>query len=117
MLVSCLFIQFFVSESVLVLEYGFFDDNPAQLDPSSGILGNYPPKDLFNVTAVPQPAIGGAVGPVYAAAVVGGGSAINDMLFERGSADDYNNWEKLGNPGWGFSDLLPYFKKASFILS
>ncbi len=35
------------------------------------------------------------------------------MLFDRGSADDYNNWEKLGNPGWGFSSLLPYFKKVS----
>jgi choline dehydrogenase-like flavoprotein len=51
-------------------------------------------------------------GTVYAAAVVGGGSTINGMLFDRGSAEDYDNWEKLGNADWGFSGLLPYFKKV-----
>lgn len=50
---------------------------------------------------------------VYAASVVGGGSTINGMLFDRGSAEDYNNWEKLNNPGWGWAGLLPYFKKVS----
>ena len=99
-------------ETVLVVEYGYFDDNPAQLDPSSS--SNYPPKDLFNVTTVPQRGIGGRLGTVYAAAVVGGGSTVNGMLFDRGSADDYDNWEKLGNPGWGFNSLFPYFKKVGF---
>ena len=63
---------------------------------------------------MPQRAIGGTIGPVYAAAVVGGGSTVNGMLFDRGSADDYDNWEKLGNPGWGFNSLFPYFKKVGF---
>jgi choline dehydrogenase-like flavoprotein len=53
-----------------------------------------------------------AKGTVYAAAVVGGGSTVNGMLFDRGSAEDYDNWEKLGNTGWGFSGLLPYFIKV-----
>jgi choline dehydrogenase-like flavoprotein len=34
------------------------------------------------------------------------------MFFDRGSAADYDSWEKLGNPGWGWKDLLPYFKKV-----
>ena len=34
------------------------------------------------------------------------------MFFDRGSASDYDAWKTLGNPGWGFSDLLPYFKKS-----
>lgn len=35
------------------------------------------------------------------------------MFFNRGAADDYDNWEKLGNPGWGFNGLLPYFIKST----
>jgi choline dehydrogenase-like flavoprotein len=34
------------------------------------------------------------------------------MFFNRGSKDDYDAWEKLGNPGWAWDDLLPYFKKV-----
>lgn len=34
------------------------------------------------------------------------------MLLDRGAPDDYDNWSKLGNNGWGWSGLLPYFKKA-----
>ena len=38
------------------------------------------------------------------------------MFFDRGSAEDYDNWAKLGNPGWDFKSLLPYFQKVSYIL-
>lgn len=34
------------------------------------------------------------------------------MVFNRGSKADYDRWEALGNPGWNFENLLPYFKKA-----
>ncbi|KAH9482008.1 Dehydrogenase xptC [Psilocybe cubensis] len=98
-------------KTVLVVEYGYFDDTPGQLEPSSGSV--YASRNLFNVTTVPQRGIGNREGIVYAASVVGGGSTVNGMLFDRGSADDYNNWEKLGNPGWGWRGLLPYFKKSS----
>lgn len=100
-------------ESVLVVEYGYFDNDPAQLDPSSA--ANYRPINMFNASSVPQPGLGGRVSGVFAASVVGGGSTVNGMMFDRGAADDYDNWEKLGNPGWGFSDLLPYFKKVSLV--
>jgi choline dehydrogenase-like flavoprotein len=36
------------------------------------------------------------------------------MFFDRGSAVDYDAWESLGNDGWAWEDLLPYFKKAGF---
>ncbi|PPQ83997.1 hypothetical protein CVT25_000543 [Psilocybe cyanescens] len=98
-------------ETVLIVEYGYFDDSPAQLEPSSAT--QYLAKNLFNATSIAQPGLGNKQGTVYAASVVGGGSTVNGMLFDRGSADDYNNWEKLGNPGWGFSSLLPYFKKSA----
>ena len=44
--------------------------------------------------------------------VLGGSSSINGLLYIRGQAQDYDDWRDAGNPGWGFDDVLPYFKKA-----
>lgn len=43
--------------------------------------------------------------------VLGGSSSINAMVFIRGQAEDYDNWQALGNPGWGYKDVLPVFKR------
>lgn len=43
--------------------------------------------------------------------VLGGSSSINGLIAIRGQAEDYDGWRALGNPGWGFSDVLPYFIK------
>jgi choline dehydrogenase len=50
--------------------------------------------------------------PLPRAKVVGGSSTINACVWLRGSAADYDGWATLGNPGWGFADLLPYFRQA-----
>ena len=44
--------------------------------------------------------------------VIGGSSSINGMVYMRGNRDDYNHWRQLGNQGWGFDDVLTYFKKS-----
>ena len=43
--------------------------------------------------------------------VIGGSSAINAMIYMRGQAADYDHWRQLGLSGWGWNDVLPYFKK------
>jgi hypothetical protein len=88
------------STTVLVLEYGPFD---AQ-EPSVLVPG------LLNLTSTPHPYLDSRTFQVTTAAAVGGGIVINGMLFHRGAKADYEAWEELGAHGWGWSDLLPYFK-------
>lgn len=44
--------------------------------------------------------------------VVGGSGSINAMVYVRGQPRDFEDWKELGNPGWGWDDVLPYFKKS-----
>lgn len=95
--------------SVIVIEYGPLDNHdPAILVP--GLLDGT--AYSFNITSKPQRGLDNRAFSIPAAAVVGGGTAINGMFFDRGSALDYDAWVQLGNPNWGWNDLLPYFKKV-----
>jgi choline dehydrogenase len=44
--------------------------------------------------------------------VLGGSSSINGLIYIRGQAEDFDHWRQLGNAGWSFADLLPYFRRA-----
>ena len=50
--------------------------------------------------------------PIPRGKVLGGSSSINGMLYVRGQALDYDTWAQLGNRGWSFDDVLPYFKRS-----
>jgi choline dehydrogenase-like flavoprotein len=69
----------------------------------------------WNTSYAADPAIGGRIVPIPQGKVVGGSTKLNRMVFDRGSRSDYDGWETLGNKGWNFAGLLPYFKKACLV--
>jgi choline dehydrogenase-like flavoprotein len=68
---------------------------------------------LSSQASNPEPGLGNGTFSVLAAKVLGGGSVINGMVYDRGSAVDYDAWGALGNKGWGWSGMEPYFKKGT----
>jgi choline dehydrogenase-like flavoprotein len=61
---------------------------------------------------VPQPGLGGRRGYQPRGKVLGGSSSVNAMIYIRGQRADYDEWAAQGNEGWGWSDVLPYFKRS-----
>ena len=61
---------------------------------------------------VPQAGLTGRRGYQPRGKVLGGSSSVNAMIYLRGPREDYDGWAAEGNAGWGFDDLLPYFKRA-----
>jgi choline dehydrogenase-like flavoprotein len=68
---------------------------------------------MYDISSAPDANTGGQSRPVYVGNVVGGGSVVNGMAFDRAAAADYDAWEQLGNYGWNWNSLLPYFKKST----
>jgi choline dehydrogenase-like flavoprotein len=60
----------------------------------------------------PEPALAGRRAYLPRGRAVGGTSSMNTMLYVRGHRHDYDTWRELGNEGWGYADVLPYFKRS-----
>ena len=97
--------------SVLLLEAGGRDDVAAIDDPRAYVQLFKTPLDWAYVTA-PEPELNGRSINWPRGKVLGGTSAINAMMYVRGNHGDYDHWASLGNPGWGYDEVLPYFLKS-----
>ncbi|PSN59314.1 GMC oxidoreductase [Corynespora cassiicola Philippines] len=89
------------------------DDNDEDSVTIPGLAGTAAgTKYDWNISYTANEALGGRALPVPQGKVVGGSTKLNRMVFDRGAKSDYDTWEALGNKGWNFESLLPYFKKS-----
>ncbi|MCR9255088.1 MAG: GMC family oxidoreductase N-terminal domain-containing protein [Alphaproteobacteria bacterium] len=70
------------------------------------------PRTDWLFSTEPEPGLNGRALNYPRGKVLGGCSSINGMIYMRGQARDYDHWRQLGNGGWGWDDVLPYFKKS-----
>jgi choline dehydrogenase-like flavoprotein len=73
-------------------------------------IGN--PRTDWRYTTEPEPELGGRKVPFPRGLGLGGTSSINGMIYTRGQAEDYDEWEAAGCTGWAWRDVLPYFVKS-----
>src|SRR5204863_1239518 len=97
---------------VLLLEAGGKDRNPWIHIPAGFYRNIYHPKITWQFETVPQPELGGRRLQWQRGKVLGGSRSINGLNYVRGQRQDFDLWRQLGNVGWSYEDVLPYFKKS-----
>ncbi len=70
------------------------------------------PKVNWLYTSEPEPELNNRRVIQPRGKVLGGSSSINGLLYVRGQHEDFDHWRQLGNPGWSFADVLPYFRRS-----
>src|SRR6187402_3213304 len=74
------------------------------------LMGN--PRTDWGYKTATEPGLNGRALNYPRGRVLGGCSSINGMIYMRGQAGDYDQWRQLGNRGWGWDDVLPFFKRS-----
>lgn len=97
---------------VLLLEAGGNDRNPWIHVPVGYFKTMHHPKFDWCYLTEPDPGVAGRRIQWPRGKVLGGSSSLNGLLYVRGQHEDYDRWAELGNRGWSFADVLPYFKKS-----
>jgi choline dehydrogenase-like flavoprotein len=96
---------------VLLLEAGG-SDNSFYVRMPAGIANLSGPRFNWGYETAPQAAMKGRRMYWPRGRLIGGSSSVNAMVYMRGQPADYDHWRQLGNAGWSYGDVLPYFKKA-----
>ena len=100
------------ANSVCILEAGPPDWNPFIHIPAGFMRTLVNPKVNWLYEASPSEWTAGRVVAVPRGKTLGGSSSINGHVYNRGQRMDFDSWAQLGNSGWGYSDVLPYFKRC-----
>jgi choline dehydrogenase len=98
--------------SVLLLEAGGRDLHPILQIPIAWTKVAADPRFNWGYSTEPEPSLGGRQIYLARGKLLGGSTSVNAMRYSRGHPRDYDQWRQLGNEGWGFADVLPYFKKS-----
>ena len=100
------------SKHVLLLEAGGRDSNPWIHVPVGYFKMLHDPKIDWCFKTAPDPGLNGRSIDWPRGKTLGGSSSINGLIYMRDQSGDYDHWRQLGNVGWSFEDVLPYFKRA-----
>jgi choline dehydrogenase len=98
--------------SVLVLEYGGSDRSVVIQMPSALSIPMNRDRYNWRYETEPEPHLGGRRMHTPRGKVIGGSSSINGMVYVRGNPMDFERWQEEGAAGWGYADVLPYFRRA-----
>lgn len=98
--------------SVLLLEAGGPDSNPWIHVPVGYFKTMHDPEVDWCYRTEPDANLAGREIDWPRGKVLGGSSSLNGLLYVRGQREDYDRWAALGNRGWSYADVLPYFKKS-----
>ena len=96
---------------VLLLEAGGPDEDP-NIHNLDGFIKLWGTDYDWQFFSEPQTALDNRQIMITQGKVLGGGSSVHAMMYVRGNRRNYDQWRDLGNPGWGYQDVLPYFKKS-----
>src|SRR5260221_3470901 len=97
---------------VLVIEAGGKDTNPWIHIPAGFYRNIYHPEITWQFETEPVPGLDGRRVSWPRGKVLGGSSSINGLIYIRGQRQDFDHWRQLGNVGWSYDDVLPYFRRT-----
>jgi choline dehydrogenase len=100
------------STKVLLLEAGGKDTNTWIHIPAGFYRNIFNPAITWVYETEPLEALGGRRMQWPRGKVLGGSSSINGLIYIRGQKQDFDHWRQLGNTGWSYDDVLPYFRRA-----
>lgn len=98
--------------SVCLLEAGGDGNSWLVNTPAAAVISIPTKLNNWALETIPQKGLNGRKGYQPRGRCLGGSSAINAMVYIRGHRDDYDHWAALGNTGWSYDEVLPYFKKS-----
>ena len=96
---------------MLIIEPGGIDTSWNTTVPQ--VFNNIDKFSTWPIQSAPVAELNNKTFPVVIGRAVGGGSVVNGLVYVRGAERDWEAWVELGNPGWSFIEMLPYFKRTA----